>query len=168
MRRGMRVFSGIKKACAALLCVMLVSGCTKPSSASSAGTPSSAGEEPAVQANAAVVEFLDRMDQEVHPGVMGVSIASVSCAAAMMDWYVDNKPSEDEIRASVQEHLKNEDDVKSFRTSVEIVSYAAEDVLTGDVTKASLEDAGFTGEARWTEEDVRKVFGPILDEIPEN
>ncbi|MBR3357354.1 MAG: thioredoxin family protein [Solobacterium sp.] len=116
---------------------------------------------------AALTAFLDQLDTEVHPGVMGSTIASISCAAGMMDWYLEAQPEEETIRSAVKEHLKNEDDVKAFRMSLEIVSYAAEDIASGEITAAQLQDAGYTKEIKWSKEDVQKLFSVLMDEVKE-
>ena len=173
---------------AVLLCALLCAGCTKApqSSHSSSQNSSSVTPEPSQEPtpepspepedntgdsndyavphdNSSLAAFLERIDTEVHPGVMGAQIGAISCAAEMMDWYLEEKPDEDALRSAVAEHLKNEDNIKAFRMSLEIVSYAAEDIAAGDVTEGQLQDAGYTKPITWTKEDAQKLFSVLLD-----
>ena len=171
---------------AVLLCVLLCAGCTKApqSSRSSSQNSSSVTPEPSQEPvpedntgdsndyavphdNSSLAAFLERIDTEVHPGVMGAQIGAISCAAEMMDWYLEEKPDEDALRSAVEEHLKKEDNIKAFRMSLEIVSYAAEDIAAGDVTEGQLQDAGYTKPISWTKEDAQKLFSVLLDAVRE-
>ena len=138
-------------------------GCDEGCEYDPAGSSETPKDDPAADLTALLV----RLDSNVHPGVMGSQIAAMSCAAEMMDWYMDNQPAEDVIRTAAAELLKSEDNAKAFKTSLEMVSYAAEDIANGVITAAQLQDAGYTKEIRWKAEDVKKLFDVLLDTVKE-
>lgn len=93
----------------------------------------------------------------------GISIRSAGCAVDMMNWYMDEKPSDNAIAETAKEYILSlpESDRSAFSQGVTMVYESARQVA-GENGEELAADAGYTGEITWAESDADNLFQAIF------
>lgn len=95
-------------------------------------------------------------------GSAGISLRAASEAADLMTWYMDEKPTGDQVMRETENFCKDVSDLEAFQSGIEMIYDSAKQTAGADGASL-LSDAGWSGEVTWTEKDVDTLFNAIFE-----
>ncbi len=110
---------------------------------------------------AGLTDLLKEAHDHVHQGVAGTWYTTMDINYRMMDWYMQNKPSAEDLTKTAKEFVSGIDDPEEFQFSLESLQGTGEYALTDD-GKAELSDNDFDPNVKWTADDVNAFYSALL------